>query len=220
MLYEAGVTEPIDRDLDDLPPEARWRAWMSRAEAVIFASPRPVDRKTLAAVVGDACNLDRLMDAIAADLAGRPFEIVAVAGGWQYRTRPDLAPVLRAAGIAGPPQPDLSQNDLTVLMAVAYFQPVTRAEVSSLLGRPVSRDTLAALARKGFIAAGPRSPRPGAPKTHVTTRHFLTAFSLGGLMDLPDMDDLAESGLLDRRRLDAADPQELQDLFFRPRDTG
>jgi chromosome segregation and condensation protein ScpB len=50
----------------------------------------------------------------------------------------------------------------------------------------------------GFIASGPRSPTPGAPYTYVTTKHFLSAFGLQTLRDLPDMEALEEAGLLSR----------------------
>lgn len=77
----------VDLDLEDLPPMARWREWLGRAEAVIFASPQPVTRETLARVVGKGCNLDALIDDIRAELRGRPYELVAVAGGWSFRTK-------------------------------------------------------------------------------------------------------------------------------------
>lgn len=83
-----------------------------------------------------------------------------------------------------------------VLMAVGYFQPVTRGELSRIFGREVSRDTIATLRGAGFLASGPRSPTPGAPYTYVTTRHFLSMFGLNGLRDLPDLERLEDAGLL------------------------
>jgi chromosome segregation and condensation protein ScpB len=59
-------------------------------------------------------------------------------------------------------------------MAVGYFQPVTRGELSEMFGKEVSRDTVAALRGAGFIGSGPRSPTPGAPLTYVTTPYFLS----------------------------------------------
>ena len=59
----------------------RWREWMLRAEAAIFAAPRPVARETLAGLVGDACRLDALIADINDELKARPYEIVFVAGG-------------------------------------------------------------------------------------------------------------------------------------------
>ena len=87
----------FDRELEHLPPALRWREWMARVEAVIFAAPDPVSRETLLRVVGRDCNLDLIIDDIRAELADRPYELVRVAGGWQHRTRPSLAEAIRTA---------------------------------------------------------------------------------------------------------------------------
>jgi segregation and condensation protein B len=83
-------------------------------------------------------------------------------------------------------------------MAIAYFQPITRGELSQLLGREVSRDAIAALREQGLIAAGPRSPTPGAPYAYVTTPGFLGEFGFESLRDLPDIEKLQDAGLLGR----------------------
>jgi segregation and condensation protein B len=67
--------------LDALAPEARWREWMGRVEAVIFAAKEPVSREVLARVVDPQCNLDLVIADIRAELRGRPYDLVAVAGG-------------------------------------------------------------------------------------------------------------------------------------------
>jgi len=188
-----------DRELEDLPPELRWREWMLRVEAVIFASAEPVGRETLARVVGEDCSIDLLIDDLREELSSRPYELVAVAGGWQHRTRPRFAETIRASsaptrgGAAA-----LSEFEAMVLMAVGYFQPVTRGELSKIFGKEVSRDTVAALRGAGFISYGPRSPTPGAPYTYVTTRHFLSAFGMETLQDLPNVEALEDAGLLSK----------------------
>ena len=95
MGRRARQKEGLDTELADLPPELRWREWMGRVEAVIFASPEPVTREVLARVVGRACNIDLIIDDIRDELRGRPYELVAVAGGWQHRTRKVFATVRR-----------------------------------------------------------------------------------------------------------------------------
>jgi segregation and condensation protein B len=72
----------FDPELEHLPPEARWREWMNRVEAVIFAASEPVSRETLARIVGRDCSIDLIIDDIRAELRGRPYDLVAVAGGW------------------------------------------------------------------------------------------------------------------------------------------
>jgi segregation and condensation protein B len=189
-----------DRELEDLPPELRWREWMMRIEAVIFASAEPVSREILARVVGRDCSIDLLIDDLCEELRDRPYELVSVACGWQHRTRSRFASAIRAStaptrgGAAA-----ISEFEAMVLMAVGYFQPVTRSELSKIFGKDVSRDTIAALRGAGFLSSGPRSPTAGAPYTYVTTKHFLSAFGMETLRDLPDIESLEDAGLFSQK---------------------
>lgn len=200
----AGDERLLDRELVDLPPELRWREWMMRVEAVIFAAAEPVSREILARVVGRGCSVDLIVDDLREELRSRPYDIVAVAGGWQHRSRSAYAAAIRASQAptrSSPVATALSEHEAAVLAAIAYLQPVTRGELSTMFGKEVSRDTIAGLREAGFLGSGPRSPTPGAPYTYVTTRHFLSAFSLGTLRDLPDLERLEDAGLLDRQGL-------------------
>ncbi|POH33475.1 segregation and condensation protein B [Sinorhizobium americanum] len=199
---KAADERMIDRELEDLPAELRWREWMLRVEAVIFASAEPVTRETLVRVVGRACSIDLLIDDLREELRTRPYDIVAVAGGWQHRTRAAYGPVIRAS--AAPTRSgaaSLSEHEAAVLMAIAYLQPVTRGELSKVFGKDVSRDTIGSLRDAGFLSSGPRSPTPGAPYTYVTTKQFLSVFGLETLRDLPDLERLEDAGLLSRQAL-------------------
>tara|TARA_R110002020_G_scaffold57596_3_gene158393 strand:+ start:2869 stop:3585 length:717 start_codon:yes stop_codon:yes gene_type:complete len=191
--------EVFDRELEGLPAELRLREWMLRAEAVIFASTEPVGRETLARVVGQDCSIDLLIDDLREELRSRPYELVSVAGGWQHRTRSAYGAAIRTS--AAPTRGAatmVSEFEAMVLMSIAYSQPVTRSELSKIFGKEVSRDTIASLRGAGFIVSGPRSPTPGAPYTYVTTKHFLSAFGLETLRDLPDIEALEDAGLLSR----------------------
>ena len=101
MAPAGQMRTTLDLELDDLPAPARWREWMGRVEAVIFASAEPVRARILARVVGKTCNLDLMIDDIRDELRGRPYEIVAVAGGWSFRTKLGFGEAIRAAiGVA------------------------------------------------------------------------------------------------------------------------
>ncbi|QOF75053.1 SMC-Scp complex subunit ScpB (plasmid) [Aminobacter sp. SR38] len=195
----------FDRELEHLPPEARWREWMHRVEATIFAASEPVGRETLARIVGKSCSLDLLIDDIREELRGRPYDLVAVAGGWKHLTRPAYADAIRAAIGGGERAVDLTQTEVLVLNAIAYFQPITRGELSSFFGKEISRDLIGHLRGAGLIASGPRAPQPGAPYTYVTTQAFLLEFGLNTLRDLPDFEALEDAGLLSREKLLAGD---------------
>ena len=185
----------LDRELPDLPPELRWREWMRRIEAVLFAAASPVPRDDLARVVGQGASVDLLVEDLAADLEGRAFEIAQVAGGWMFRTRAIYAPAIRAAADIGDQLLDLSEFDVAVLAAIAYHQPITREGLKDIFGKEVNRDLLGRLHARDLIGTGPRSPQRGAPYTFVTTEQFLIAFDLESLRDLPDKEQLLDAGL-------------------------
>ena len=197
----------VDTELEHLPAELRWREWMGRVEAVIFAASQPVTRGVLARVVGKNCNIELIIDDIRAELAGRPYELVAVAGGWQHRTKKAFGDIIHAAfgTPAGQGAKELSQSEALVLMCIAYFQPITRAELSTFFGKEVSRDLIGVLRAQDLIASGPRSPQPGAPYTYVTTKNFLLQFGLDTLRQLPDFEALEDAGLLSKEKLLAGD---------------
>ena len=201
MGRRARAQADLDLDLTDLPPELRWREWMGRVEAVIFASPEPVTREALARVVGRDCNIDLIIDDIRDELHGRPYELVSVAGGWQHRTRKEFATAIQTATGLGDQVRPLSQQESLILLCIAYYQPITRGELSQFFGREISRDLIGYLRGLGFIASGPRAPQPGAPYTYVTTKSFLSHFGFDTLRDLPDMEMLEDAGLLSKDKL-------------------
>lgn len=178
----------FDRELDDLPQEFRWREWMGRIEAVLFASATPVDRDDLARVVGQGASVEILIEDIQAELGSRPYELAQVAGGWMFRTKTQFADAIKAAADLGEQSLAFTEMEMGVLCAIAYHQPIDRAGLKDIFGKEVSRDLLARLRSKDLIASGPRSPRPGAPHTFVTTETFLMTFDLQTLRDLPELD--------------------------------
>jgi segregation and condensation protein B len=191
----------LDVELADVPPAARWREWMLRVEAAIFASQKPVPREALVRAVGQDCRFDDLIADLIQELRGRPYDLTLVAGGYALRTKARFTPAIRAANPSGLPDEglaDLTRTETFALTAIAYLQPVTRGEISKLAGREVSRDVIASLKRHGLIDGAIRAPQPGAPFAYVTTKTFLEAFGFGSLRDLPDLERLKAEGLLER----------------------
>lgn len=177
----------FDRELADLPQELRRREWVGRIEAVLFASASPVGRENLARVVGQGASVEMLIDDIQAELVGRPYELAEVSGGWIFRTKTQFADAIKAAADLGDQTLAFTEMEMGVLCAIAYHQPIDRAGLKDIFGKDVSRDLLARLRFKDLIASGPRSPRPGAPHTFVTTETFLATFDLQSLRDLPEL---------------------------------
>jgi len=185
----------FDRELEDLPPELRWREWMRRVEAVLFASASPVGREDLARVVGQGASVDLLIKDLQVDLAERSYEIACVADAWMLRTKPKYGDVIRAAADVSEQLIDLNEFEVAVLAAIAYHQPLTRDGLKDIFGKDISRDLIGRLRAQELIATGPRSPKAGAPYTYVTTPKFLEAFDLKSLRDLPDREQLEDAGM-------------------------
>ncbi|MEM8575560.1 MAG: SMC-Scp complex subunit ScpB [Pseudomonadota bacterium] len=191
----------FDRELAELPQELRWREWMGRIEAVLFASASPVGRDDLTRVVGQGASVEMLIDDIQAELVGRPYELAQVGhsvsggGGWMFRTKTQFAEAIKAAADLGEQALAFTEMEMGVLSAIAYHQPIDRAGLKDIFGKEVSRDLLARLRYKDLIASGPRSPRPGAPHTFVTTETFLVTFDLQTLRDLPELELMPANGL-------------------------
>ncbi|WP_147113282.1 SMC-Scp complex subunit ScpB [Tateyamaria sp. syn59] len=187
--------QELDRELEELPTDLRWREWTRRIEAVLFATASPVTREDLAHVVGQEASVNLLIDDLVADLEGRSFEVAKVAGGWMMRTRSAYAPAFKAAADLGNQDLDLREYDVAVLAAIACHQPITRDGLNDIFGKEISRDLIGRLHDRDLIGTGPRSPRREARYTYVTTEKFLAAFHLEALQDLPDREELEDAGV-------------------------
>ena len=164
-------------------------------EALIFASAEPLDERTLADRLGGV-DIGRLLAELKQDYAGRGIDLVRTAGRWSFRTAPDLAEKLR---VDAEVQRKLSRATVETLAIIAYHQPVTRAEIESIRGVATSKGTLDILMEAGWVRPGKRRETPGRPLTWITTDGFLDHFGLESLRDLPNLEDLKASGLLDPR---------------------
>lgn len=160
-------------------------------EALIFASHDPVPdhaiRQFVTARVGSPANLDALMAEIAGRYTDHGVELVQVAKGWQFRTRPELAPALTTV-IERPRR--LGRAAMEALAVVAYHQPCTRAEIEAIRGVTLSQSVLDALLEDGLIVPKGRKELPGRPVLWGTSTAFLAAFGLPDLSALPRREEL------------------------------
>jgi segregation and condensation protein B len=165
-------------------------------EALLFASAKPVTEEELAAHLPADADVKAILARLADDYAGRGIQLMEVAGGWAIRTAPDLASALRLS-VEVPRR--LSRAAIEALAIIAYHQPVTRAEIEEIRGVSVSKGTIDVLLETGWIRPRGRRKAPGRPLTFGTTEAFLSHFGLETISDLPGLDELKGTGLLDGR---------------------
>ena len=163
-------------------------------EAVLFAAAEPLAEAELGLRLGEDVDVPALLRELAAHYAGRGVNLIGVAGGWTFRTAPDLAAALRSEREV--PR-RLSRAAVETLAVIAYHQPVTRAEIEAIRGVALARGTLDRLLEAGWVQPKGRREAPGRPLNWVTTPGFLAHFGLDSLKELPGVDELRQSGLLD-----------------------
>ncbi len=162
-------------------------------EALILGSGEPISDQRIAEIIPYCKPRDvkGLVDELNAEYiqSGRAFEIVEVAGGYQMRTLPELAPYIQQTRKTRVLR--LSQAALETLAVVAYRQPVTRGEIEHVRGVDVGAVIRSLVERKLVRIAGHRDV-PGKPMLYGTTRRFLEVFELSSLEALPSLRDLKE----------------------------
>jgi segregation and condensation protein B len=163
-------------------------------EALLFAAAAPLDEAVLAQHFEDWIDIRELLHELSENYAGRGVNLVRLAGGWSFRTAPDLATKLR---VERPVARKLSRAAIETLAVIAYHQPVTRAEIEEIRGVALGKGTVDALMEAGWVRPRGRRASPGRPLLWVTTSDFLVHFGLDSLNELPSVDELRAAGLLD-----------------------
>jgi segregation and condensation protein B len=191
---EAGEEEPPV--VDEISQAHAHALALRTLEAVLFATPEPMDTKALAKRLPSGADVTALLAELEAHYANRGINLVRVAGKYAFRTAPDLGSALQIE--VNVPR-KLSRAAIETLSIIAYHQPVTRAEIEEIRGVALSRGTLDALMEAGWIQPKGHRETPGHPATWVTTEAFLSHFGLNSTKDLPGMEELKAAGLLDAR---------------------
>lgn len=182
---------------DEMEPMSETRPEELRLlEALLFAAGEPLDEKTLAARLPAGVDVRATLERLKAEYAPRGVNLVRVAGKWGFRTAGDLSWLLTKDSVV--PR-KLSRAAIETLAIVAYHQPVTRAEIEEIRGISTAKGTLDVLLETGWVRLRGRRKAPGRPVTYGTTEAFLSHFGLDSLDDLPGLDELKGSGLLDGR---------------------
>lgn len=162
-------------------------AMLRLTEAMAFASPAPLTARALGQVLPEGADADALLRTVSSRYSGRGVELVEVAGGWQFRTAPDLAVTLTKVVQVPRRLPRAAMESLAI---IAYHQPVTRSEIEEIRGAALAQPTLDALLETGLIVPRGRKETPGRPVLWGTTPQFLAQFGLKDLRELPRREEL------------------------------
>jgi segregation and condensation protein B len=163
-------------------------------EAALLASPDPVslgDLKRLFEGELGADTLKRLLIELRTDWNGRAVELVELASGWRFQTKPEMQSFVERLQPEKPPR--YSRAVLETLAIVAYRQPVTRGDIEDVRGVAVSPQIIQTLEARGWIDVIGHRETPGRPALYATTKTFLDDLGLRALSELPPLEEIAQT---------------------------
>ena len=163
-------------------------------EALLFAASDPLDEKTLKDMLPVDTNIEEIMNNLLNLYKGRGVELKKVNNKWMFKTASDLSFIMQKEAKI---QKKLSKAALETLSIIAYHQPVSRAEIEEIRGVTVSPGTIDTLMEINWVKIKGRRKTPGNPITYGTTDEFLVHFDLENTKELPGLDELKSTGLLD-----------------------
>jgi segregation and condensation protein B len=158
-------------------------------ETALICADRPLALREMRVLFDDQVGSDtlrHLLDELAVDWRDRGVELVALASGWRFQSRPELRAYLDRLHPEKPPK--YSRAALETLAIVAYRQPVTRGDIEDIRGVTVSSQIVKQLEDRGWIEAIGYREAPGRPGLYATTTQFLDDLGLASLDQLPPID--------------------------------
>ena len=163
-------------------------------ETALLTSPEPLSLNEMKRMFarGELNNelVRKLLDEIRVSWEGRGVELVNVASGWRFRSKPELQRYLDKLNPMKAPK--YSRAVMETLAIIAYRQPVTRGDIEDIRGVVVSSNIIKSLEARGWIDVIGHREVPGRPAIYATTKQFLDDLSLRSLEELPLLDDLGE----------------------------
>ena len=152
----------------------------------VDAAGRPLD----GGVGSDTIKI--LLEELRQDWQDRGIEIVSLASGWRFQSRPEMKPYLDRIAPEKPPK--YSRATLETLAIIAYRQPVTRGDIEEIRGVAVNSQTIKMLEDRGWIDVVGHREVPGRPALLGTTKQFLDDLGFAALSQLPQLEQVADIG--------------------------
>ncbi|SDP81715.1 segregation and condensation protein B [Rhodoferax sp. OV413] len=181
-------------------------------EAALICSPQPLPVRDMRVLFQDALGADTvkslLLD-LQNDWAQRSVELVNVATGWRFQSRPEMREYLDRLHPEKPPR--YSRATLETLAIIAYRQPATRGDMEEIRGVTISAMIIKQLEDRGWIEVIGHRETVGRPALFATTRQFLDDLGLSSLDQLPLADDPVQRAELLASLTQLEDPAPLAD---------
>lgn len=158
-------------------------------ETALICSQQPLQVRDMGLLFGDALELETIKELLLElqqDWAQRGVELVSVASGWRFQSRPEMREFLDRLHPEKPPR--YSRATLETLAIIAYRQPVTRGDIEEIRGVTVNSLMIKQLEDRGWIEVIGHRDVIGRPALFATTKHFLDDLGLASLDQLPLMD--------------------------------
>ena len=162
-------------------------------ETALICAQQPLQMRDLRALFEDEVGADTIRDMLLAlqlEWTPRGLELLNVASGWRFQSRPELRIYLDRLHPEKPPR--YSRATLETLAIIAYRQPVTRGDIEDIRGVTVNALTLKHLEDRSWVEVIGHRESPGRPALFATTKHFLDDLGLNSLAQLPLLDHPAQ----------------------------
>ncbi|SAL82767.1 segregation and condensation protein B [Caballeronia arvi] len=159
-------------------------------ETALICAQEPLRLNELRKLFADDISADTvrvLLEALKADWSGRGVELVALASGWRFQSKPAMRTYLDRLHPEKPPK--YSRAVLETLAIIAYRQPVTRGDIEEIRGVTVNTQVVKQLEDRGWIEVIGHRDVPGRPALYATTKQFLDDLGLTALDELPALDN-------------------------------
>jgi segregation and condensation protein B len=166
-------------------------------ETALICASQPMPLRDMRTLFNDELGPDTLralLDELTRDWESRGVELVALAQGWRFQSRPEMREFLDRLNPEKPPK--YSRAVMETLAIIAYRQPVTRGDIEDIRGVTVASQIIKQLEDRGWVEAIGYREAPGRPALLATTRHFLDDLGLASLEQLPLLDGAPAAGAM------------------------
>jgi segregation and condensation protein B len=163
-------------------------------EAALLSAQQSLTVSDLRKMFDDEIGPDivrKLLDELREEWSSRPVELLQMATGWRFRTRPEYLSYLGRLNPEKPPK--YSRAVLETLAIIAYRQPVTRGDIEEIRGVTVATQVIKALEERGWVDAVGHRDTPGRPALYATTKKFLDDLGLRSLTELPPLEQINQT---------------------------